>query len=142
MRRGGDPHQVRTKPSCVKTFLPSFKDHSQNVPLRTPKIALWHNISASHSQNLAGMFLLCSVERKKERQVSQLEKIRGFPPGGDDDGTRDSVRIRPPFPATHRIKKSRVAGIEFLSSRRKTTLLCFVDGGKNTSHNEVPNRFK
>ena len=29
---------------------------TQNVLLPTPKIALWHNISASHSQNLAGMF--------------------------------------------------------------------------------------
>ena len=47
--------------SCVKTLMLSSENHPQNVPISTPKHALWRNISASHSGNLTGMFTrLCS----------------------------------------------------------------------------------
>ena len=49
---------VRHVQSCVEIFLLSFENHSQNVPLAVhPRDALLRNISASHSQNLAEMFL-------------------------------------------------------------------------------------
>ena len=68
-----------------KTFLLSFENHSQNVPFAAhPKIAPWagatfqssipnqnctmgwRNISVLHSQNPAEMFLLYSVEEKRQ----------------------------------------------------------------------------
>ena len=46
--------------SCVKIFLLSFENPSQNVRLATPNCTMVQ-ISASHSQNMAGMFLHYSV---------------------------------------------------------------------------------
>ena len=46
--------------SCVKTFPLSFENHSKRSAAH-PKIKLWHNISASHSWTLPGMFLHYSV---------------------------------------------------------------------------------
>ena len=38
-----------------------FRESASKCSADHPKTALWHNISASHAQNLAGMFLHNSV---------------------------------------------------------------------------------
>ena len=50
--------------SCVKTFLLSFENHSQNVPLPTKKLQGGNIPAASHSRNLAGMLLHYRVHER------------------------------------------------------------------------------
>ena len=62
----------------ICTFLLSFENHSQNVPLPTQKIAVWSIISASPSRNLAGMSLHYSVYIKNRTDRSMVVRVRAW----------------------------------------------------------------
>ena len=70
--------------SCVKKNPAKFRESTSKCSTAHLKIAQWLNISASHSQNLAGMFLHCSVHtgrrefEKEETKEGRLPDIFSY----------------------------------------------------------------